>query len=193
VAVKVSLSEPDGQVSLLAILGPGDVVGEMALFDRLPRSATVTALKGCELCHLRTAALDRLAESDAAVYRQFLRMLSGRLRVGNERYAQQRMKLGCRLARAMLQLAHSCGEQLPDQRILIRQKVSQAELGNMVGAARENVNRQLAEWRRHGLLSRISGYYCLEDRAVLETLARGSSDRPPTASLEPLRSRFAAA
>ena len=101
-------------------------------------------------------------------------MLSARLRAGNERYALQRMALGGRLARAMLQLAHSCGEELPDRRILIRQKVSQAELGNMIGAARENVNRQLAEWRRHRLLSRISGYYCLEDPAALEPLARGS-------------------
>jgi hypothetical protein len=63
----------------------------------------------------------------------------------------------------------------------------------MVGAARENVNRQLADWRRQRLLSRISGYYCLEDPTLLETLARGASDRPPTAVLAALRSRFAAA
>ncbi len=174
-AVKVCVSEPDGQQSLLAILGQGDVVGEMALLDRLPRSATVTALKGCELCHLPTAAFDRLAQSDLAVYRQLLRVLSARLRAGNERYAVQRMALSGRLARAFLQLAVSCGEQLPDRRILIHQRVSQAELGNMIGAARENVNRQLAEWRRHQLLSRISGYYCLEDPAALEPLARGAS------------------
>jgi CRP-like cAMP-binding protein len=55
---------------------------------------------------------------------------------------------------------------------LIRQKLSQAELGRMIGAARENVNRQLAEWRRDRLLSRVSGYYCLEDPSALEPLAR---------------------
>jgi CRP/FNR family transcriptional regulator, cyclic AMP receptor protein len=176
-AVKIFLSEPDGQQSLLAILGQGDIVGEMALIDRLPRSATVTALRGCELCHLSTAAFDRLAQSDIAVYQQLLRVLSARLRVGNDRYAQQRMVLSGRLARAFLQLALSCGEQLPGRRILIRQKVSQAELGHMIGAARENVNRQLAEWQRHRLLSRISGYYCLEDPAALEPLARGQAAR----------------
>ena len=174
-AVKVCVCEPDGQQSLLAILGQGDVVGEMALLDRLPRSATVTALKGCELCHLNTAVFDRLAQTDIAVYRQLLLVLSARLRAGNERHVLQRMALGGRLARAFLQLAHSCGEELPDRRVLIRQRVSQAELGNMVGAARENVNRQLAEWRRHRLLSRISGYYCLEDPAAFEPMARGAS------------------
>jgi CRP/FNR family transcriptional regulator, cyclic AMP receptor protein len=174
-AVKVSLVEPDGQESLLAILGPGDVVGEMALLDRLPRSATVVALRGCELCHLHTAAFERLAQTDIAVYRQLLCVLSARLRASNERYALQRMGLSGRLARAFLQLAHSCGEVLPDRRILIRQKLSQADLGHMIGAARENVNRQLGEWRRHQLLSRISGYYCLKDPRALERLARGDA------------------
>jgi CRP-like cAMP-binding protein len=171
-AVKVAMAEPGGQESLLAILGQGDVVGEMALLDRLPRSATVTALKGCELCHLPAAAFDRLAQTDVAVYRELLRLLSARLRAGNERYALQRTALSGRLARAFLQLARSCGEPLPDKRVLIRQKLSQAELGRMIGAARENVNRQLAEWRRDRLLSRVSGYYCLEDPSALEPLAR---------------------
>lgn len=174
-AVKVSLPEANGHETLLAILGSGDVVGEMALLDRQPRSATVIALKGCELCHLRTSAFDELARTDIAVYQQLLRLLSTRLRANNERFAAQRMALSSRLARAFLQLAQACGEQLPDRRILIRQKVSQAELGHMIGAARENVNRQLAQWRRGRLLSRISGYYCLEDPPALEPLARGEA------------------
>ena len=44
----------------------------------------------------------------------------------------------------------------------------------MVGAARENVNRQLTEWRRERLLSRISGYYCLERPQSLEAIVRGA-------------------
>jgi len=176
-AVKVSLPEADGQEPLLAILGKGDVVGEMALLDQLPRSATVTALKGCELCHLSTATFERLALSEIAVFRQLLQIMSTRLRAGNERYELQRMALSGRLAHTFLQLARSCGEQLPDRRILIRQKVSQADLGHMIGAARENVNRQLTEWRRDRLLSRISGYYCLEDPSAFEPLARGDTTR----------------
>jgi hypothetical protein len=43
----------------------------------------------------------------------------------------------------------------------------------MVGAARENINRQLADWRAAKLLSRIGGYYCLENTATFELLARG--------------------
>jgi CRP-like cAMP-binding protein len=61
---------------------------------------------------------------------------------------------------------------LPDGRILIRQKISQSELGQMVGATRENVNRQLTEWRRQRLLSRIGGYYCLVSASAFEPLGR---------------------
>jgi hypothetical protein len=60
---------------------------------------------------------------------------------------------------------------LPDGRIAIRQKLSQADLGCMVGAVRENINRQLAQWRKAKVLSRISAYYCIECRQSLERLA----------------------
>lgn len=170
-AVKVSLPSKDGQEVLLAVLGKGDVVGEMALLDRLPRSATVTALKNCELCQLTTATLEWLAKEDNAIFRQLLCVLSARVRAGNETSHLQQMPLKVRLARALLRLADGFGERLPDGRVLIRQKLSQAELGRMVGAARENINRQLTDWCRAGLLSRVSAYYCIESPKALERLA----------------------
>lgn len=170
-AVKVSLPGNDAQETLLAVLGKGDMFGEMALLDQLPRSATVTALKNCELCQLTTATLERLATQDTAILRQLLRVLSARLRAGNETGQLQQMPLKTRLARALLRLAQGFGETLPDGRILIRQKLSQAELGRMVGAARENINRQLADWNRAKVLTRISAYYCIESPQTLERLA----------------------
>lgn len=171
-AVKVSLPTGDGQETLLAVLGKGDLVGEMALFDRLPRSATVTALKACELCQFGPATLEWLAKEDSAIFRQLLCVLSARVRAGNEMSHQQQMPLKIRLARTLLRLAQGFGTRLPDGRILIRQKLSQAELGCMVGAARENINRQLAQWCREKVLSRISAYYCIECRQTLERLAK---------------------
>ena len=170
-AVKVSLPSTDGRETVLAILGRGDVVGEMALLDRQPRSATVTALKTCELCQLTTAAFEWLARTDIAIYRQLLCVLSARLRAGNESSVLQQMPLGARLARALLQLAQSFGERLPEGRVLIRQKLSQAELGRMVGAARESVNRQLNDWRSAQLLTLISGYCCLERPDAFDKIA----------------------
>ena len=53
-------------------------------------------------------------------------------------------------------------------RILIRQKVTQSDLAAMAGIARENVSRILNDWMRAKLVSRLAGYYCLENRAALE-------------------------
>ena len=170
-AVKVSLPSKNGQETVLAILGRGDVVGEMALLDLLPRSATVTALKACELCQLTTATLEWLAREDFTIYRHLLSALSARVRAGNETSHLQQMPLKIRLARALLRLAQSVGEPLPDGRILIRQKLSQAELGRMVGAARENINRQLTEWCRAKVVTRVSAYYCIECPQTLERQA----------------------
>ena len=172
-AVKVTLPAAGGQEALLAILSKGDIVGEMALLDRQPRSATVTAVRASELSYISTAAFDRLAMTDIEVHRQLLRVMTARLRASNETHTLQHMPLRVRLARTLLRLAQTFGEPLPGQRILIRQRISQAELGHMVGAARENINRQLTEWRSGGLLSRIGSYYCLENPTALELLARG--------------------
>jgi CRP/FNR family transcriptional regulator, cyclic AMP receptor protein len=159
-AVKISV-RAGGHNALLAILGRGDIFGELSLLDSLPRSATVTALKASELYCLPPAAFERLMRTDSEVARQLMRVIAGRLRAANENHVLQLMPVRIRLARALLSLARSFGERLPDGRILIRQRISQAELGQMVGATRENVNRQLTEWRQQRLLSRISGYYCL--------------------------------
>jgi CRP/FNR family cyclic AMP-dependent transcriptional regulator len=172
-AVKVTIPAGHSRETLLAILGKGDLVGEMALLDGLPRSATVTALKTCELRHISAAAFDRLTHTDGELGGQLLRAMAGRLRQHNEAYAVQQMSMRVRLARALLHLGQRFGESLPDGRLLIRQKLSQAELGQMIGAARENVNRQLTEWRRDRIVSRISGYYCLESPSSVQCFARG--------------------
>ena len=174
-AVKITLAAGNERETLLAILGAGDVVGEMALLDGQPRSATVTALKACELRYISAAAFDRLACEDADLSRQLLRAMAGRLRQRNEAFVVQQMPMRTRLARALLHLAQRFGEDLPDGRVLIRQKVSQTELGQMIGAARENVNRQLTEWCRDRRVDRISGYYCIADLPVFEQLARGNA------------------
>jgi CRP/FNR family transcriptional regulator, cyclic AMP receptor protein len=72
-----------------------------------------------------------------------------------------------RVARALLSLAEAFGRDVGQGRIVISQKVSQSDLAAMAGIARENVSRVLNDWVKRSLLSRHSGYYCLEKAAAL--------------------------
>jgi CRP/FNR family cyclic AMP-dependent transcriptional regulator len=171
-ALRVSYFSADGHETMLAILGKGDVVGEMGLFDAAPRSATVTAQTECELAFIGTVEFFRCADSDPAIYRHLLKLLSARLRATNDALAAATLPLSGRLARVLLLLSESFGQMLDGGRILIRQKLTQSDLCSMTGSARENVSRQLSEWRREQLVGRISSYYCLNDVVALRQLAK---------------------
>jgi CRP/FNR family cyclic AMP-dependent transcriptional regulator len=68
-----------------------------------------------------------------------------------------------RVARALLDLAHAFGHNVGGTRVVIRQKISQSDVAAMAGIARENVSRIMNQWMRMKIITRLSGYYCLED------------------------------
>lgn len=171
-ALKISTETLHGEETLIAMLAMGDVVGEMGLIDGLPRSATVTALKPSSLAYLSTRDFTRFAENNPAVYRHMLRIVSTRLRLSNDHFsAHLLLPLGGRLARVMLLLSDCLGQPLDDGRILIRQKITQAELALMSGSSREHVNRVLNDWRKKKIVTRVGSHYCLDQEDVLRDLA----------------------
>lgn len=172
-AFKVVIISSEGEETLLAILGAGDIVGEMGLLDGEPRSASVLALRESKAAHLATRDFERVANDNPSIYRHMMRILSQRLRASNESFAaRQMLPLNGRLARVLLRMSEEFGQALDDGRILIRQKITQADLARMTGSARENVNRQISEWRRKNVLSQISRYYCLENIDFFRDLAK---------------------
>jgi CRP/FNR family transcriptional regulator, cyclic AMP receptor protein len=171
--LKVSILGPDGEEALIALVGSGEVIGDMAMIDGQPRSATLTALKPSTLAFVSKSRFEAFAAAHPEIYRHMLEMVVSRLRRSNEAFTgQMLLPLGGRLARTMLRLAEVFGQPLDGGRVLIHQKLTQADLALMTASARENVNRQLAEWRATGLVSRISAYYCLEDVERLRDQAK---------------------
>lgn len=171
-SLKVILTSHEGSEQLLAVLGPGSIVGELSLFDGRPRSATVVALKTSRLAFVEKAAFQRFADENPAVYRHMLEIVGRRLRSSNDALAARSfLPLTGRVAQALLSLAETYGREVGDGRTLIHYKLSQADLANMAGGARENVSRILNDWKRVGVVSRISGYYCIEKRDVIEGAA----------------------
>ncbi|MFD1695332.1 Crp/Fnr family transcriptional regulator [Roseibium aestuarii] len=171
-SLKVSILSVEGDEQLLAVLGPGHLVGELALLDGRPRSATVTALKATQLAFIEKQAFERFSDANPAVYRHMLSIVGQRLRQANDVLAARSfLPLPGRVAQTLLQLAETFGKPLDDGRVLIHYKLSQADIANMAGAARENVSRVLNDWKRAGTVTRISGYYCIEKPEILTKAA----------------------
>jgi CRP/FNR family transcriptional regulator, cyclic AMP receptor protein len=102
-----------------------------------------------------------------------LLLLASRLRDANDVIAAESfLPLRGRVALTLLDLAEHFGESVDGNRILIHEKFTQPDLAAMAGIACETLNRIFADWRRRKVVSRISGYYCLESKSALEREAR---------------------
>jgi CRP/FNR family transcriptional regulator, cyclic AMP receptor protein len=167
--LKVSVASPKGAERILAILGPGSIVGDMAMIDGRPRSASVSALRDCSLSFVSRAVFETFAERQPEIYKYLVAMLAERLREADHLVAAGSfLPPKGRVACALLDLAKAFGRDVGDSRILIQQKITQSDVAAMAGIARENVSRILNEWMRLKLVTRLSGYYCLESVAKLE-------------------------
>ena len=167
--LKVSVVAAGGDERILAILGPGSLVGELSMIDGAPRSASVCALRDSKLSFVSRAAFEAFCQSNPELYRHVMTLLARRLRDTNSALAATSfLSLKARVARALLSLAEAFGQDVGGGRILVRQKLTQSDLGAMAGIARENVSRILKEWASRSLVSRLAGYYCLENKAAIE-------------------------
>jgi len=164
--LKASVIEPGGGERILAMLGPGAVVGELSMIDREPRSATVVAMRPSRLRFISRATFEAFAQSRPELYRCLTTLLSRRLRFTNDTVAATSfLSFKGRVARALLSLATAFGRDAGEGRVVIEQKFSQFDLAALAGTARETVSRVLNDWSDRSLVTRVAGYYCLEDSA----------------------------
>jgi CRP/FNR family transcriptional regulator, cyclic AMP receptor protein len=167
--LKVTLDLASGRERILAILGPGALVGELSVIDGTPRSACVTAIRAAKLRFISRAAFDAFGEAHPDIFRTIAVVLARRLRdINGALVATSFLSVKGRAARTLLILAEAFGKDVGAGRILIRQKVSQGDLAAMAGIARENLSRVLQDWMETALVSRLAGYYCVENKAALE-------------------------
>jgi CRP/FNR family transcriptional regulator, cyclic AMP receptor protein len=166
--LKVTISH-SGDERILAFVGRGDIVGELAMIDGLPRPASVVAVRDATLSCLSRTAFETFAKKHPELYKSLVGLLAKRLRETDTVVAAGSfLSLKGRVARTMLELAEHFGQEVGSGRIVIRQKIRQNDLAAMAGVARENVTKVLNDWQREKLVTRHSGYYCLENKAQLE-------------------------
>jgi len=171
--LKVTMVSRAGSERILAFLGKGAIVGELLLIDGLPRSASVVAVRAAQLSFLSRAAFEEFADKNPQVYRSLLALTAARLREADGTVAAGSfLPLRGRVACALLELAQGFGQDVGAGRIVIRQKIGQSDLAALAGIARENVSRILNDWKRRKLVTRLSGYYCIENKAELQNEAQ---------------------
>jgi CRP-like cAMP-binding protein len=170
--LKVAMVSRAGSERILAFLGPGAIVGEMSIIDGLPRSASVVAVRPAVLSFLSRADFEDFAKKHPEVYQSLVTLLAARLRETDTTIAAGSfLPLRGRVACTLLELAQDFGQDVGAGRIVIHQKIGQSDLAAMAGIARENVSRILNDWKRRKLVSRLSGYYCIENKAQLQNEA----------------------
>ena len=135
------------------------MVGELAVIDKLPRSATAVAVKDCELSFITSQAFDESLRAQPELYRCLVEALAARLRETTDALAAASfLNSQGRLARVLLDLAALLGEDSGAGRSFWR-RIRQRDLAAMAGIARENASRIMGEWKRRDLVTRLSNRY----------------------------------
>jgi CRP/FNR family transcriptional regulator, cyclic AMP receptor protein len=152
--VKVYLEQPDGTEVILAVLGPGEVVGEMSLADSLGRSASVKTLEETTLLCMDRVTFLTSVEEAPALARNLAHLLSRRLRLTNTHVRSlAALDVPGRVAAQLLAFAQEYGEPSPGGGTLIPLPLTQSDLAALVGASRVRVNRAIAFFKRRGYIS----------------------------------------
>jgi CRP/FNR family cyclic AMP-dependent transcriptional regulator len=146
--VKISTAAPTGRQVILALRGPGDLLGESSALDGEVRSATVTALTEVKAVVLTGAEFQRFLHSAPTVAMELLKMVVSRLRESSRR----RLEFGAydvptRTALLLIDYAVSCGEPTTGG---ISIKLRQSDLADAAGASREAVAKALKVFRDAG-------------------------------------------
>ena len=162
--VRISIFSPEGKELLLAILHPGEVFGEIALLDGKERSADATAMTACSLAVLDRRDVLVFLERHPEAWPRIVEVLCERFRENTQHAAEvSLMQLPARLAKALIRM--------DSERSAGGKPLSQRDLGNMVGAARESVNKCLNEWQRRGVIRIEDASIAILDRDTLEELS----------------------
>lgn len=165
--LKISFVSAGGREIILSYCSPGELVGEIALLDSGPRTATVTAILPSELLMFPTHVFLETVSASPASVAGVMRELAQRVRQQNLVIESDRtFSMGPRLARALVRLIDKDGG---GGRLLYNP--SQSDLGAFAGLARENVSRLLSEWEAQAIIARNGRTLELRDPEYLRLLA----------------------
>jgi CRP/FNR family transcriptional regulator len=159
---------PDGRTISLAHFGPGDIFGELAMFDDERRSATVETLDEVEALAILGPDMRRLLGAHPSLALKLVVSLGRRLREANERLTRQSFQtVQSRVAGVLGDLVRQArSEGAGDRDVLVR--TTQADIAQLAGSSRESASRFLAVLERAGLVTQGRGRIVVHDPEALE-------------------------
>lgn len=170
--VKIHHRTTDGRETLIAVLGPADMFGELALFDPGPRTSTVITVTEVNAVRMDRRALRTWIAAYPEVAQQLLRVLARRLRRTNNTLCDLIFTdVPGRVAKQLLDLATRFGN-LDAGSLRVDYELTQEELAQLVGAARETVNKALSDFTQRGWIRQQGKILFIDEPDILARRAR---------------------
>lgn len=173
-SVKIYIEQASGAEVILAILGPGDIVGEMSLIDSSGRSASVVTLEESRLLWMGAGAFQECLHTIPMFAQNLVRILAARVRLANELIqALAALDVNGRVARQMLAFADKYGHTSPNGETLIPIRLTQGDVADLVGASRKRVNQAMVLFKGQGYISvNEKGQITVHNRKALAQYCR---------------------
>ncbi|UTI64414.1 Crp/Fnr family transcriptional regulator [Paraconexibacter antarcticus] len=158
----------DGRTIALAHFGPGDIFGELAMFDDERRSATVETLDAVDAIAIAGQDMRRLLREHPDIAVKLVIALGRRMREANERLTRQSFQtVQSRVAGVLGQLVQQAqAEGAGDKDVLVT--ITQADIAQLAGSSRESASRFLAVLERAGVVTQGRGRVTVHDASALE-------------------------
>lgn len=162
--VNIVITSSEGKELILAVLGAGQVFGEMGLLDSSPRSAAVTTATAVEFLVINRDEFHRMLDTQPQISRKLLTMLAQRLRRANAKMESLAyMDVAGRLARYFLDLARDHGQALGNGWLVVR-RPTHSDIAHSIGTSRETVSRLINDFEdRLGMVNKGRFTYIREE------------------------------
>ncbi|HEY6058871.1 MAG TPA: Crp/Fnr family transcriptional regulator [Candidatus Limnocylindrales bacterium] len=171
-AIKIVLPSEEGEEAIIATIRPGDFLGELALLDGAPRSATAVALEATETLVLPRDRFRELIAAEPAIRDALFRALAAELRRLTTHVEELHfLDITGRLAARLVRLAGEQGARQADGAVRLASPLTQSDLAAMIGATRQSVNKLLGAFVEDGMLRMERDALVIVD---LERLARAA-------------------
>jgi CRP/FNR family cyclic AMP-dependent transcriptional regulator len=166
--VKVTVAAESGSETMLAVRSRGDLIGEFAVLDGEPRTATARAVGAVSAIRISRARFTEFGQRYPAAQTTITKSLVAKMRAATERHAAERT-WGARerVAQVLYELAEDYGEQAGDGAVVIPLPITQSELGELAGVAVSTTERVLGDLRKEGVIATRYRKIAIRDMAFL--------------------------